>query len=386
MFDKNYMDSFPLLEGGYAFSVNKVAEYDAQFNDPGLILSMLFNEAELVAYLQSMVSYAELRVGIQYGDAYRWYGDSPSGAWYEFTKVDAFRYPFINTDMHFELHKTVGISQMNIKFIMLLTLFLVIALTVFELMHRRVLANYQFLLSQNTKLKENIKNRSDLFGFIAHELNTPLTLISSPTQQMLTHTNYDQQTYQHLKTILRNTEKMQQVIDRILELKRYQTRSLQPETLNIVEHLVQLYTPYKSMFLAKELLFIESGNIYDIIPLTVDKSSFNIVLDNLLSNALKYTPVHGTVEVNWHRDMQYCYISLSNSFPPLTAQQRNDIFTKYVRNTSSDTQGYGLGLGLVSEICERNQWFIQCNSNVSEEGKSELEFVLVLPVASTEPA
>ena len=85
---------------------------------------------------------------------------------------------------------------------------------------------HNYLKTVNKKLRENIQNRSDLFGFIAHESKTPLTLISSPTQQLLSDESIDHDIRENLHVISRNTQRIQSIIDRILTIKQYQSSEL----------------------------------------------------------------------------------------------------------------------------------------------------------------
>ena len=98
--------------------------------------------------------------------------------------------------------------------------------------------------------------------------------------------------------------------------------------------------------------------------------SLELVVDNLLSNALKYTDKFEWVTI----DLTYStkrastlVLTINNAHDLLTEDECEHIFTKFVRLNSETIAGNGLGLGGVKEICERNNWIITCTSSVLPE-------------------
>ena len=375
------METFEMIQGGYAFSINQVSRYVSNTDDVdnALLSTILFEHEMLVSHLQEFLPNLNMQVTIDYLDQALVYGSPEIVDNSIMTIQKRFDVSLFDSKLNIVLEQSIQYETLNWGLIGLMTVYLILNLIVFEKLHNNVVRKHSYLQTVNAKLRENIKNRSDLFGFIAHELKTPLTLISSPTQQLLSDDSVDPDIRENLQVIQRNTQRIQSIIDRILTIKQFQSRDLAPQKINMVNELNAIITRYRPLLDRKNLDFVLQGNQYDLISLVEDLASYQIVLENLFSNTAKYTTANGIVIVDWYCHDGFFQIDVRNSCPLMNDEERSKLFTKYVRSGDSEQDGVGLGLGLVREICEKNQWILNCKSIIIEN-EPFIEFNISIPM------
>lgn len=147
----------------------------------------------------------------------------------------------------------------------------------------------------------------------------------------------------------------------------------------MVNELNAIIARYRPLLDRKNLDFVLQGNPYDLISLVENLASYQIVLENLFSNTAKYTTANGIVIVDWYCHDGFFQIDVRNSCPLMNDEERSKLFTKYVRSHDSEQEGVGLGLGLVREICEKNQWILNCKSIIIEN-EPFIEFNISIPM------
>ena len=375
------METFEMIQGGYAFSINQVSRYASNIDDvnDSQFITILFEHETLIAHLQEFVPNQNMLINIDYRGRSLNYGSTASDNHSLNTIRKAFEVTIFDSSIQVTFEQSIAYQDLNLGCLGLLTVFLIINVILFESLHNNIVRKHNYLKTVNKKLRENIQNRSDLFGFIAHELKTPLTLISSPTQQLLSDESIDHDIRENLHVISRNTQRIQSIIDRILTIKQYQSSELSPQNINMVNELNGVISRYKPLFDKNNLDFVIQGNQYDMVSLVEDLASYQIVLENLFSNTTKYTTKNGVVIVDWYCDDGFFQIDVRNSCPLMSDEARSKLFTKYVRSHESVKEGVGLGLGLVREICEKNQWILTCKSIIIET-EPFIEFNISIPM------
>lgn len=107
------------------------------------------------------------------------------------------------------------------------------------------------------------------------------------------------------------------------------------------------------------------------IYLKANAKSISLVIDNLLSNAYKYTPKNGSVEIKTYKEGESSYLCVKDNGYGIAPQDLAHIFKRYTRFDSSKG-GFGLGLSIVKKICEEFKINIECKSEL----KKGSEFIL----------
>ena len=234
---------------------------------------------------------------------------------------------------------------------------------------------------------ENMKSR--FFANLSHEFRTPLTLIKGPLEQLMNgriksnHLHYYQMLY-------RNAEKLQRLIDQLLELSQLEAETipLRAEPQDLVRLLQGFIETFHPLSVQKKIDLIFRAEV-STVPALIDRDKFEKIINNLLSNAFKFTPIGGRIVVELRCEQnpaiensasaETAVVSIIDSGIGIPEQDRQNIFNRFFQVDDSVKRGYGgsgIGLALVKELVTLHQWEI---SVTSREGKGST-FILQIPV------
>lgn len=234
-------------------------------------------------------------------------------------------------------------------------------------------------------LREIEQMKSRFFANLSHEFRTPLMLIKGPLEELLRGRIKENLT-DYYKMLLRNTEKLQQLIDQLLELSQLESESipLKKEAYDVVILLRSISNAFIPLADQKNIKFNFNSNMDSAFAL-LDKDKFEKIVNNLLSNAFKFTDVGGTVNTEVVEkiisDKKFALVSVSDSGVGITKENQSKIFNRFFQVDDSSKRNYGgsgIGLALVKELTTLLGWDISVNSS---EGEGT-EFTLKIPLLS----
>jgi DNA-binding response OmpR family regulator len=236
--------------------------------------------------------------------------------------------------------------------------------------------------------------KSRFFANLSHEFRTPLTLIKGPLEQLISGRIKDN-LVDYYKMLLRNTEKLQTLIDQLLELSQLEAESipLNKQRLDLVS-LLRSFT-YNFMPLAEEK-FITLGfnSSAESIIAMIDRDKLEKIVNNLLSNAFKFTPSGGKILVNIRLEnaitQNFASVEISDTGVGIAEEYQSKIFDRFYQvdgesgNPSlrgkNNQVGSGIGLALVKELVTLHNWQISVQS---KEGEGTT-FALKIPLEKIE--
>ena len=231
---------------------------------------------------------------------------------------------------------------------------------------------------------ENMKSR--FFTNLSHEFRTPLTLIKGPIEELLSgKAGINQEEYFHL--IQNNSQKLHELIDQLLELNQLENTSipLMANQQNLVQLLRGLLYSFESMAKQKNisLSFISQD---ESIVCWIDRDKLEKIINNLLSNAFKFTSSNGTISVNVNRrinnEQEFAEVIISDTGIGIPEEKLGRIFDRFYQVDDSLRKKYGgsgIGLALVKELVDLHKWEISVKSEI---GKGT-EFSLKIPLWSS---
>jgi len=199
--------------------------------------------------------------------------------------------------------------------------------------------------------------RYNFLANVAHEFRTPLSGIAATTELLVDEVNdlTPDEIRELVETINLSTLHLQTLVDNILESTTIEAGCFQvhrrPVNLeSIVKGAADLMSP---LLRRRNQHLAYTGPV--VLPVVwADANRLTQVLVNLLSNASKFSPMDGRIELNILQDPEWMTISVLDSGPGLPTERFADLFKRFVTaNQSHDTQyGIGLGLSVVKSIVE----------------------------------
>ncbi|MEJ2617304.1 MAG: ATP-binding protein, partial [Ignavibacteriaceae bacterium] len=236
---------------------------------------------------------------------------------------------------------------------------------------------------ESNHLREIEKMKSRFFANLSHEFRTPLMLIKGPVELLL-HGRIKENVTEIYKMLFRNTEKLQHLIDQLLELSQLESASI---PLSLQKHdLVSLLQGYTNSFIQlavqKNINLIFQSKEKNIIA-EIDKDKLEKIINNLLNNAFKFTGNGGNINVKLSvetkKDKDLAVISISDTGIGIPKEYQQKIFNRFYQVDDSSKRNYGgsgIGLALVKELVALHKWdiFVQ-----SKEGEGTI-FYLKIPL------
>jgi len=208
-----------------------------------------------------------------------------------------------------------------------------------------------------TAMKEVERIKNEFISTVSHELRTPLTaIIGALGLARETATGLGPDTENFIDMAYQNSERLSALINDVLDLEKIDsgqmTLDLKPLQLRgVLEHTVRINRPYADMHHAR--LRLLPGPDFTV---AADHDRLLQVLTNLISNAAKFSPENGEVEVSAEQRGQAVRVAVRDHGPGIPASFRDTIFRRFERADNSDTRkkgGTGLGLSICKALVER---------------------------------
>ena len=248
-----------------------------------------------------------------------------------------------------------------------------------------------------TRERELEKLKAEFQSMISHELRTPLTAIAGSVDNFL-RGNLGELTKEQsdfLKMINRNVERQMLLINDMLDLAKLEAKmmKMKPSKQEPQKAASISATNFRYAFDDKSIKFtLEMDD--DLPDITVDDRMLTQILDNLLSNALKFTPKGGSVKLELRRgfsdgdstpdELKTVLFCVTDSGIGVNDDEKEKIFDRYYQVDSSSKRefgGTGLGLAICLEMAKLHHGSIVCSDPASRKGAM---FTLTLPVVPTQ--
>ncbi len=239
------------------------------------------------------------------------------------------------------------------------------------------------VLSDITRQKELERMKTGFVASVSHELRTPLIAIDKSLQLILSKTTGSlTETQEQFLTIAeRNLKRLSRLIDDLLDMSKLEagkmTLKRQPASLEkiIADSVFALDNWAKTKFITIE------KNVAAALPeVNVDADRLTQILNNLMGNAIKFTPAHGTITVTAAvKKPGEVEISVRDTGIGISPENLGKVFDKFYQvgeRVSTDISGTGLGLSIVKELVELHGGKIWVDS---DKGQGTT-FTFTLPV------
>ncbi|UBM63092.1 HAMP domain-containing protein [Candidatus Sulfidibacterium hydrothermale] len=205
------------------------------------------------------------------------------------------------------------------------------------------------------RIEQAMEREKQFTSDAAHELKTPLQVMKGNMEILIRKPRNPEEYQSKIKSCLHEINRMAHLVDQLLLLARFES---QREALDIrevpldelVEQVIQ-----KKLWQIEEKKINLKVDIQELVTVKSDPYLLHIIFENVLSNAIKYTPEKGTVTVNMGKENHKPFLSIQDSGPGIKPEDLDKIFDRFYRSDPlkhPHIKGTGLGLSIVKRLSE----------------------------------
>lgn len=230
----------------------------------------------------------------------------------------------------------------------------------------KVIEDKNIIAQKESELRELNEFKTQFFTNLSHEIRTPLTLI----QGYVSRINFEEslsENQNRIAVVNSQTAHIQNIIDNILDLSKIDSNEFKINTSQVplIPFLNKHYQEFKELFDKKQIQFSLQLEI-PTLDVQMDESLISKSINNLLANALKFTPEKGKVQIKavLNNDLQ---ISIEDNGIGIPESDLSKVFNRFYqsKNDITKSQGNGIGLSFTKSILEKHQFSIDLTSEPS---------------------
>lgn len=233
-----------------------------------------------------------------------------------------------------------------------------------------------FELNQQIALEKQMSDfRINFFTHISHEFRTPLAIIQSAVEKMMTK-GEGNASKNNINTLSRGTKRLQRLINQLMEFRKINTGNMKlnvekGEIIGFVRAIYNdLYTVAKQKDVTMNFTPWTSNH-----EMLFDQEKVETIVYNLLSNAVKYTPDKGIISVKLYLENNIVFFSVEDNGPGIKPEREADLFKPFMHGYASKG-GMGIGLYTAHQMAEIHKGSLTYERSLDLGGS---RFCLALP-------
>ncbi|WP_346854845.1 two-component regulator propeller domain-containing protein [uncultured Draconibacterium sp.] len=239
---------------------------------------------------------------------------------------------------------------------------------------------------EKEKIKELNQQRLNFYTYISHEFKTPLSIIISSIDQLFGEKDISDDLQQRFQRLGRSSKRLSFLFNQLMDFRKIETKhaKLVVQKGDIISFLRETCLVFTPLFDQYRVNF-EFKATREEYEYWFDPDKIEKIIANLMSNALKHTPIHGKIvceakiadEVSGE-EQKHLVICISNTGKGISEQEKQNLFTPFYVNYQHNEQksGTGIGLTLVKSLVEYLHGTIEVSSIMNEETR----FIIQLPL------
>lgn len=259
-------------------------------------------------------------------------------------------------------------------------LFVVVSVLGVRIYAARKLMQGELDMERKEKLQNEELSESKIRFFIniSHEFRTPLTLILSPLYEMLSKGVSDKWQRAQLELIQRNAKRMMRLIDQVLDYRRSELGAMKLHIArkNVVDDVQGIFNLFTQVAHKKHINYLFHNHLLHP-EVFYDPHFMERILSNLISNAFKYTPEGGTIEVILGQEDNHLIVEVQDTGCGIPEDKHQSIFDRFYQ-VDDLMPGSGIGLSMVKNLVTTHQGTIQVKSRLGEGSR----FIVTVPCTS----
>ncbi|MGK0390769.1 MAG: signal transduction histidine kinase/DNA-binding response OmpR family regulator, partial [Maribacter sp.] len=217
-----------------------------------------------------------------------------------------------------------------------------------EELEKQVNKQTQQLQKQAIELKEVDKLKSRFFANVSHELRTPITLIQGPVRSVLNNENLDKDDKFLLTKVEENTEHLLSMVNELMDLTKAEAYKLEINESNVIFYdvLKRRLSSFQSLADMKSIQLDLEFHLDKDLGIALDVDKFGKIINNLLSNAFKFTPNEGEIKVTVEEESKNLLLKVADTGRGIPKADIPFIFNRFYQSSINKKAEGGLGIGL----------------------------------------
>ncbi len=238
---------------------------------------------------------------------------------------------------------------------------------IWKMQMKRIKIKHEYEMNrfETEKLHEVDELKSRFFTNISHEFRTPLTLILGPVKQMIDETK-EKRSKEKLSVIHKNAKRLLNLVNQLLEISKLESGNMKLRTSpqNIIPFLKTIVISFTSYAERKNITLKFETSEEEII-VYFDKEKIEKIINNVLSNAFKFTPEGGRIIVKAESKDNFFTLSISDTGVGIPKEKIAKIFDRFYQVDhahNKEYEGTGIGLAFTKELLELHKGTIEVES------------------------
>lgn len=208
----------------------------------------------------------------------------------------------------------------------------------------------------NKQLKNLDQLKDEFISVTSHELRAPMTAIKSYTWLVVNDKAgpLEPKAREYLDKVYQSTERLIHLVNEMLDVSRIESGRVQlhPESFDMARLAADVIEEFSARA-AEQKLSLEISTSGDLPAITADREKIHQVLENLISNAIKFTPENGHITVSIAQKDNFLETSVIDTGPGISEEDKKKLFVKFGRLENSLIARSGTGSGLGLYICKQ---------------------------------
>ncbi|WP_228520420.1 hybrid sensor histidine kinase/response regulator transcription factor [Flavobacterium sp. CSZ] len=232
---------------------------------------------------------------------------------------------------------------------------------------------------ESKKEKEIAEKQSSMFTYISHEFRTPLSLIINPLKKAVQKESVQNgSSGSDLAIAHRNARRLLSLVDQLLLFRKAENDadSLRLSPINVNNLCNEVYQCFVNQAKDKSIRYNFGIPDHEIVIIG-DYEKIEISLFNLMSNAFKYTPIGGEINLKLTESDHQVHLEISDSGDGIEAKDIEVIFEKFkqIKSKVSIGTGFGIGLYIVKHFVDKHKGTVSCSSEIGKGSTFKLTFL-----------
>lgn len=252
--------------------------------------------------------------------------------------------------------------------------YIIIALILLFLIQRTILTILKLRNDVHVE-KQMAELKLKFFTDISHEIRTPLTMITAPVEKMIADEETPNSIKKELLVIERNSNRLLNLVNQILDLRRIQNRKLDIRGIQFANFISTICKNFKDIS-QKRKIKLELHILAENPTIWADYDSLDKIILNLLSNAFKYCKEGDTIEVILEETEKNLNLKIKDNGPGISAEVQKRLFLRFSNyNVNPSNPSTGIGLSIVKGLVEKHGGTVSVSSQIGKGTCFQLSFL-----------